>query len=165
MDAGTIPSRVTERCETRRSGRVARTVALTCALATCTGIRPEDRGAHGSSLLPCPASPNCVSSEAQDSHRVPGFTLTKSSDPAWAAVAQTLAALPRTKIITQTADYLHAECTSAIFRFVDDLELQLRSDGTIAVRSASRLGYGDMGVNRRRVERLRALLIERGVAR
>jgi uncharacterized protein (DUF1499 family) len=64
------------------------------------------------------------------------------------------------------SDYLHAECASAVFGFVDDLELQLRaSEGRIAVRSASRLGRSDLGVNRRRVEALRSELARQGVVR
>jgi uncharacterized protein (DUF1499 family) len=74
--------------------------------------------------------------------------------------------LPRTRIVKETEDYLHAECRSALFRFVDDLELQLRpSESIIAVRSASRLGYSDLGVNRRRVEGLRESLTRLGVLR
>ena len=72
--------------------------------------------------------------------------------------------LPRTRIVVDTADYLHAECASAVFGFVDDLELHLRrAEGIIAVRSASRLGYSDLGVNRHRIENLRALLISQGI--
>jgi uncharacterized protein (DUF1499 family) len=68
--------------------------------------------------------------------------------------------------VTETADYLHAECRSAVFGLVDDLELHLRqSEGIIAVRSASRLGYSDLGVNRRRVEGLRSSLIALGAIR
>jgi len=68
--------------------------------------------------------------------------------------------------VKETSDYLHAECRSAWFGFVDDLELHLRpSEASIAVRSASRLGYSDLGVNRRRVEDLRASLIGRQVLR
>ena len=63
--------------------------------------------------------------------------------------------LPRTQIVRLDAGYLHAECRSALMGFVDDLELHLRAgDGTIAVRSASRLGWSDMGVNRQRVHEL-----------
>ena len=75
-----------------------------------------------------------------------------------------VADLPRTKIITQGPDYLHAECRSAVFGFVDDLELHLRPDNNIiAVRSAARLGYSDLGVNRKRDEGLRAKLLSQGV--
>jgi uncharacterized protein (DUF1499 family) len=74
--------------------------------------------------------------------------------------------LPRSQIITVTDDYVHAECRSAVFGFVDDLELHLRlGQNSIAVRSASRLGHGDFGVNRKRVESLRTLLTERGAIR
>ncbi len=75
------------------------------------------------------------------------------------AAGQAVAAMPRTEIVTQTDDYIYAECTSKTMGFVDDLELQLRpSDDVIAVRSASRIGYGDMGVNRARIESLRQAL-------
>jgi uncharacterized protein (DUF1499 family) len=74
--------------------------------------------------------------------------------------------MPRTRIVRETADYLHAECRSTLFGFIDDLELNLRpTEGIIAVRSASRLGYSDFGANRRRIERLRASLIIQGVLR
>jgi uncharacterized protein (DUF1499 family) len=81
-------------------------------------------------------------------------------------VRESVASLSRTKIISETSDYLHAECTSAVFGFVDDLELHLRTaEGLIAVKSASRLGYSDLGVNRRRIEDLRALLAKQGIVR
>jgi len=85
---------------------------------------------------------------------------------AWDAARSAVAGLPRTVVVTWTPDYLHAECSSRILGFVDDLELQLRgSEGLIAVRSASRLGYGDLGVNRARVEELRGVLVQAGVVR
>ena len=65
-----------------------------------------------------------------------------------------------------TDDYIHAECSSAVFGFVDDLELHLRAaQKLIAVRSASRLGHSDFGVNRKRVENLRTRLQKQGVVR
>ncbi len=140
---------------------------LAVLLFSCAGMRPTNLGVHGSLLAPCPSSPNCVSSDAKDSfHRVPAFQLALPAGDAWLVVRETVASLPRTAIITESPDYLHAECSSAIFGFVDDLELQLRTaQGLIAVRSASRLGYGDLGVNRRRVENLRDFLAQRGVVR
>jgi uncharacterized protein (DUF1499 family) len=67
-----------------------------------------------------------------------------------------LAGLPRTRVVAEEADYLHAECTSLIFRFVDDLEFSVdRLEKKIHVRSASRVGKYDFGVNRRRVEAIR----------
>ena len=129
------------------------------------GKRPTHLGVDASRLPPCPSSPNCVSSDAADStHSIAVFALAIPSREAWFAVRETVESLPRTKIIAATADYLHAECTSAVFGFVDDLELHLRvAEGVIAVRSAARLGYSDLGVNRRRIEDLRALLIKQGI--
>ena len=85
---------------------------------------------------------------------------------AWRAARATVAGLPRTEIITETDDYLHAECSSAFFGFTDDLEFHLRpSEGLIAIRSAARLGYGDLGVNRKRLDHLRTLLQKQSIVR
>ena len=135
------------------------------AVISCAGKRPTNLGIESSRLTSCPSSPNCVSSDAVDSsHSIAAFVLAVPPRDAWLAVRGSVEGLPRTKIIAATADYIHAECTSAVFGFVDDLELHLRiAEGVIAVRSASRLGYSDLGVNRRRIEDLRAILIERGI--
>lgn len=78
-----------------------------------------------------------------------------------AAAKEAIEATPRTRIVTATEDYLHAEFESMIFRFVDDVEVHWRpATKTLAVRSASRVGYWDLGTNRRRVERLRRQLSE-----
>jgi uncharacterized protein (DUF1499 family) len=149
---------------TRVPGGVAR-LACTMVLISCAGARPAQLGLSAGGLAPCPASPNCVSSDAADSaHAIPPLDLAVAPDQAWRAARAALEGMPRTRVVTDTGSYLHAECTSAIFRFVDDLELQLRAgEGRIAMRSASRLGYGDMGVNRRRAENLRALLTREGI--
>jgi uncharacterized protein (DUF1499 family) len=142
-------------------------ILLAMSLFSCAGTRPTNLGLHGSVLGPCPSSPNCVSSDARDaSHRVEALELAVPAAEAWRAARAAVAGLPRTVIVTETPDYLHAECASALFGFVDDLELHLRaSEGRIAVRSASRLGHSDMGVNRRRVEGLRAELVRQGLVR
>ncbi len=142
-------------------------LVLVCLMPilSCSGTRPANLGVHDGVLAPCPSSPNCVSSDAGDaSHRVDAFALADSPEAAWRAAQEELARLPRTTVTEAGADYLHAECASAIFGFVDDLELVLRpARGEIAVRSASRLGHSDLGVNRRRVETLREALRRRGV--
>jgi len=85
--------------------------------------------------------------------------LTAPPDRAWEAARSAVLSLPRTQIVSESDGYLHAECRSAVFGFVDDLELHLRPQSdSIAVRSASRLGYRDFGVNRKRVENLRAAI-------
>ena len=108
-----------------------------------------------------------MSSDAPDpAHQVSAFSLAVPTEAAWQAVGLVVSALPRTKIVVDTGQYLHAECRSAVLRFVDDLELHLRpGDGQIAVRSAARLGYSDFGVNRRRVETLRQALVSAGVVK
>jgi uncharacterized protein (DUF1499 family) len=136
-------------------------------LFSCAGTRPSQLGVKDSQLAPCPASPNCVSSDDADSpHLISSLQLALPPGEAWAAVRATVAGLPRTKIIAQTDDYLHAECRSAVFGFVDDLELHLRpAQNLIALRSAARLGRSDWGVNRRRAENLRSLLRQRGAVK
>jgi uncharacterized protein (DUF1499 family) len=101
-----------------------------------------------------------VSSLAKNQkHRIEPFKLKKDYKTGWATVQRTVGALPRTKIVSADNSDIHAECKSMIFRFVDDLMLHLNpSNGLIHVRSASRTGYSDFGVNRRRVESLRKKL-------
>ena len=136
-------------------------------LFSISGRRPADLGVKDGRLAPCPSSPNCVSSDAEDSaHRVEPYRIAAPAERTWETVLRVVVALPRTSVVLDTDDYLHAECTSAIMGFVDDLELNLRGlEGTIAVRSASRVGYSDMGVNASRVEGLRLALENAGVVK
>jgi uncharacterized protein (DUF1499 family) len=129
---------------------------------SCSGTRPTNLGIHNSVLANCPSTPNCVSSDSEDKkHTIAGYRLKASSKEAWEATKALVLKIPRATIIKETEDYLHAECRSAVFGFVDDLELHLREgENLIAVRSAARLGYSDFGVNRQRIEDLRASLIE-----
>ena len=111
-------------------------------------------------MAACPSSPNCVSSRApDDAHRVEPLAMAGDPAAAFERAVEAVRALPRTTVVTEEAGYLHAECRSRLFRFIDDLELELDADaGVIQVRSASRVGHSDLGVNRRRVEALRAAL-------
>jgi uncharacterized protein (DUF1499 family) len=111
-------------------------------------------------LPPCPGSPNCVSSQAKDAdHFIDPFKIIGNVDEAWAALKKTLAGQSRTVITNETGDTLHAEATSLVFRFVDDIDAILDADARmIHIRSASRTGYGDFGVNRKRMETLRSQL-------
>ena len=115
----------------------------------------------------CPSSPNCVSSDAKDiEHRVSPFKFSVEPMIAWRTVRELALELPRTRLVTERIDYLHIECRSSILGFVDDLELYFRpNEGIISVRSSSRIGYSDFGVNRRRVEELRTALSERGIVK
>jgi uncharacterized protein (DUF1499 family) len=117
-------------------------------------------------LADCPDSPNCLCTDAEDpAHRVDAFALAIAPGEAWIAIRSAVQAMPRTRIVKRTSDYLHAECRSKWLGFVDDLELHLRTahGDVVAVRSASRIGYSDFGVNRARIEQLRSELVKRGV--
>jgi uncharacterized protein (DUF1499 family) len=139
------------------AGLVAAGGVGTLALLSLLARRPENLGAHEGKLAPCPDSPNCVCSQAEDAaHRVEPLAFEGSPQEALARLKDVLASWPRTRIITATDTYLHAECRSLLFRFVDDVEFLLDgSKGVIQVRSASRAGRSDLGVNRRRVEAIR----------
>lgn len=111
-------------------------------------------------LTPCPASPNCVSSDAADAaHRIEPLAVAGDPEAAWQALLQRLEQDPAYTIVDRHDDYVHAEARTRWLRFVDDVEFHLRPDqGVIAMRSASRLGYSDLGANRRRLEALRRAL-------
>ncbi len=116
-------------------------------------------------LQDCPESPNCVCSDATDPARwIAPFSIKGDPRTAWQGLCDCVRALPRWRIVRQSDEDLHSEVRSRIFGFVDDLEFQLRvQEGVIALRSASRTGHWDLGVNRRRLERLRRTLRSRGL--
>ena len=111
----------------------------------------------GSKLKACPRSPNCVSSQASDpEHAIAPIVYTGNRAEAYARLKKVLMEMKRTTIVTEQEDYLHAEARSYIFRFVDDVEFYFPSaERVIHVRSASRVGHSDLGVNRKRVEEIR----------
>ena len=113
-------------------------------------------GADGGRLAPCPDRPNCVSSFAEDAeHRVEPLPLDGDPAATLARLKRILQAMPRTAVVDEADNYLHAEATSLIFRYVDDLEVLIDPDAAkIHLRSASRAGYSDLGVNRKRVQAL-----------
>ena len=114
-------------------------------------------------LSPCPSSPNCVSTQAQDAgHAIVPFRYRKSRAEAKEALKDVLNGLSRTKLVEEDESYLHYEVTSPLLRFVDDVEFLFDDESkTIHFRSASRTGYGDLGVNRTRMEQVRALVGEK----
>ncbi|OGP89058.1 MAG: hypothetical protein A2157_02420 [Deltaproteobacteria bacterium RBG_16_47_11] len=109
-------------------------------------------------LRACPNSPNCVSSEGDNtSSRVEPLTFHGLPEKAWGDLKETIREMGG-EIQEEHDGYLWAIFTSRLFRFVDDVEFRMVStDGIIHVRSGSRVGYSDLGVNRRRVEKLRTL--------
>jgi len=108
------------------------------------------------SLTPCPSTPNCVCSEGPRAAVAP-FAFAGDPDAAFASLIELLRGEPRVELATVEPDYVHAVFRTPLLRFRDDLELRLdRGARRIHVRSASRVGYSDLGTNRRRVESLRA---------
>lgn len=122
------------------------------------GTPPTTLGVRDGRLAPCPEKPNCVSSEAADSdHAIKPIAYTGDAGAAMARLAQAIATQAGARIITQRGDYLHVEYRSKLMGFVDDVELQTDPAAhVIHLRSASRIGHSDLGVNRARVEALRA---------
>ena len=139
---------------------IATTLALSGENTMFAGKRPTNLGVQSGQLAPCPNSPNCVSSFSQDNeHKIAPLAYTSTSTDAIANLKKSILSLPRTKILTETNNYLYAEFTSALMGFVDDVEFLLDEKAkVIQVRSASRLGESDLGVNRKRIETLRAKL-------
>ncbi len=111
-------------------------------------------------LAPCASVTSCVSSlSADEENRVPPFNCAGSPANVAARMIAGLSALPRTGIVTATETYVHAESKSLVFGFIDDIELRTDPEaGVIHVRSASRLGSGDLGKNAERVADLREAL-------
>jgi len=129
-------------------------------ILSCTGQRPENSGVQNGRLADCPSSPNCVSSQAADKkHSLPPFHYQGEKEAAFKKLKKIITSIKGTAIVAETLDYLHIECRSKVMGFVDDLEFFFPDEKIIHVRSASRLGYSDFGVNRKRVENLRGLFI------
>ncbi|GAV19321.1 hypothetical protein MMIC_P0255 [Mariprofundus micogutta] len=125
------------------------------AMAIQSQKTPDGLGLQQGQLRPCPDSPNCVCSEEHSqSSEIHAIAPVKVADRGWKKMKD---------IITEQGGvierddglYLHATFTTPVFRYVDDVELRLdEENGLIHIRSASRIGRSDFGVNRSRVERL-----------
>ncbi len=168
---GTLPS---HRAAPRSIPLVAPFVAS--LLAGCSGSPPDTLGSLANGLTPCPATPNCVHTGARHPAGTPPVRLAEPwveapSEELLAELARAVESLPRTAVTgSEVAGgpgggvYLRAESRSLVLRFVDDLELRKTPGGReLEVRSAARVGRSDLGVNARRVDALRELLVERGV--
>ncbi len=128
---------------------------------SCAGQRPEKLGVRGGHLLDCSSKPNCVSSQAIDkNHVVPPFSYSDEKQAAYNRLKKIIVSFDRATIVAENNNYLHIEFKSRFMGFVDDMEFYFSEDKVIHVKSASRLGYSDFGVNRKRVEQLRKLFVE-----
>lgn len=130
-------------------------LALGVLLAACTS--PPQRPSPGEPLPPCGTAPNCVSSqEAREDFQVAPLV---ASATQWRALVDTLRSWDDWSVTFADERFIQAVAITPLMRFRDDVQLRYDAEaGVIHVRSSSRLGYGDMGANRARVERLRAAL-------
>ena len=118
---------------------------------------PDDLGVNDGRLSPCPDSPNCVcSNETSQTHDIAPLEFTDSSIQARERLLSVLEKYPGCQIVTADENYLRAEFRTRWLRFVDDVEFLIEpSQNVIQVRSASRIGYSDLGTNRERIETIR----------
>ena len=120
-----------------------------------TGERPDNLGVNDGKLAACPGTPNCVNSQSDDAQSkieaLPGVSIAK--------IKQVVEGMEGTTIIEENDNYLYAEFKSKLMGYVDDVEFYLdNANNAVQVRSASRLGKSDLGVNRKRVEEIRSKL-------
>jgi uncharacterized protein (DUF1499 family) len=134
------------------------------ALSVLSRSPPENLGVKDGKLAACPDTPNCVSSQADDpQHHAEPFRFGGPGQPqytpgeAWARLVRVVTGMQGPTVIDANDTYMHAEFSSAIFRFVDDVEFVLdEQNSVIHFRSASRVGRDDLGANRARIEAIRA---------
>lgn len=129
-------------------------IGVPLILICCASAPDITTGGAAGIMKPCPSSPNCVSTQAT----VPGQQMAPlpyrgDRERSRQLILSIVGAMPRTTIVSQTDAYIHVEFRSRIFGFVDDVEFLFDDDeAVIHFRSASRSGYSDMGVNRKRME-------------
>ncbi len=116
-----------------------------------------ETGMINARLRPCPGSPNCVSTQAEDeARRIAPFRYQRDQSAALDALKQAVGGMAGARLVDEQGPYLRYEFTSWLFRFVDDVEFVFDdASRTIHFRSASRTGYSDLGVNRKRMEEIR----------
>lgn len=129
----------------------------------CSGKSRSSAGLIDGKLSKCPDTPNCVSSTAAGSgHFIEPLYYSSDTEKAMNVLLDTVRSFSRTEIITVKENYIHAEFRSLIFRFTDDVEfLADPAAKKIDLRSASRTGSSDLGVNRKRIERIRKVFNEK----
>ncbi|MEA5539945.1 DUF1499 domain-containing protein [Limnoraphis robusta Tam1] len=133
---------------------------MIASLFSFSGNRPKNLGVEEGKFANCPDSPNCVSSQSIDVvHQIDPLNYAdQSPTEAFEKLKTIIKNMDNAKIITETESYLYAEFTSALMGFVDDVEFSLdKPEQIIHVRSASRLGESDLGVNRNRIEMIRSV--------
>lgn len=129
---------------------------IVMSAVACAGQAQDSRSTTPADLAPCPDSPNCVSTKSKDPDRaMTPLPYIKSGKESMDRLVDIVRKMKRATIVSATPSYLHVEFRSALFRFVDDVEfVQEDSARLIHFRSASRTGYYDFGVNRKRMKEI-----------
>ena len=123
-----------------------------------SGTRPGNLGVKNGRFAPCKPTPNCVSSQADPADRE-HYIAPIAFSGTMPELRRAVESMTRATVISEEGNYLYAEYKSALLGYVDDVELLLdESARLVHVRSASRLGRSDFGVNRKRIEELRVLI-------
>jgi len=120
--------------------------------------RPYNLGLKNNLLASCPSSPNCVLSQSSDAkHKIKPISYATSLEAAKEKLIKVIQSMDGTRIITQEEVYWHVEFTTRWLRFIDDVEFYfMEAEALIHLRSASRTGYWDLGVNRKRTNVIRS---------
>ncbi|MCK9174461.1 MAG: DUF1499 domain-containing protein [Desulforhopalus sp.] len=137
-------------------------LSILILLAGCTKVIPE-LGIKNGQLPQCPVAPNCVSSQAKDKkHYIDPILTAGTALEVKNHILKVLTNFQRAKVVVTKNNYIRVEFTSTVFHFIDDVEFYFpdtkAEEMTIHVRSASRTGYSDFGVNRKRIEEIRSKL-------
>jgi len=123
-----------------------------------SGTRPDNLGVKDGRFAACKTTPNCVSSQADPADRE-HYIMPIAFNGTMHELRRAVESMTRATVIREEGSYLYAEYKSALMGYVDDVELLLDEKARLVhVRSASRLGRSDFGVNRKRIEELRALI-------
>jgi len=138
---------------------------LVLVFTGCSGKHLNVNDDNTMELSGCYPLPNCVSSTTWILYnRTSAFETAISPDEAWVKIKEVIRAMPRTEIVEEDDVYVHAKCTSRVFRFVDNLELLMHpEENQISVRSSSTIAIWDLNVNRWRIYELRKQLEEMGI--
>ena len=157
-------------CLSGGAGAIASPIRSSPASAAISGLHsrvvgtPPDLGIEDGRLAPCPNSANCVASQVADAaHHIAPIAYRTDLETARQTLLRVLTVVPRTVVVEQGDRYIRFEAASRLLGFVDDGEFFFPDDEpVIHMRSASRMGASDLGVNRRRLEQIRLAMQDMG---
>jgi uncharacterized protein (DUF1499 family) len=131
---------------------------------TISNKLPEGLGVTDGELMPCPSSPNCVSTQASVEdveHYAEPVVYTGNRMKTQLSIESFMLGKGNVHLVSSTLGYVHFEVKSPLVGYIDDVEFYLpAADSVVHIRSASRVGYSDFGVNRERVRQIQSLLVD-----